>query len=336
MRGLTRTGLLLFLLVLLNGGCSPGPAGPQASGASQAVRGDALPGRLLFVRQGVVWQWRGREAAPLLGAGTAFQPAWDPAGERIAYVVRENSFSNVVLADGAGQPLKQLTSNGSEAPPNSFTRVSESRWAFYPAWSPDGLRVAVAMQPRPPAGDPPVDAPLELMLLPVGTGAPLSAYGDSEASVGRSVFLADGTAVIFTRAGTGPTGHQKLYLLDLVSGHAGALAGAPEGSYDPALTPDGRWLVFAASQEGRSDLFALPVTGGVPVRLTDQGTARAPALSPDGRLLAFLAISPGEPGFDLWLATVSEETGGALTVGPPRRLTTGLGIDADSGLTWAP
>ncbi|MFQ3663459.1 MAG: hypothetical protein SNJ69_13825 [Chloroflexaceae bacterium] len=336
MRGLTRTGLLLFLMVLFTGGCSQGPAGPLAPGASPALRGEVLPGRLLFVRQGVVWLWRGREAAPLLGDGAAFQPAWDPAGERIAYVVRENSFSDVMLADGAGQSLGRLTSNGSEAPPNSFMRVSESRWAFYPAWSPDGLRVAVAMQTRPPVGDPLADAPLELMLLPVGAGAPLSAYGDSEASVGRSVFLADGTALIFTRAGTGPTGRQKLYLLDLVSGRAGALAGAPEGSYDPALTPDGRWLVFAASQEGRTDLFALPASGGVPVRLTEQGTARAPALSPDGRLLAFLAITPGESGFDLWLATISEEAGGVLTVGQPRRLTTGLGIDADSGLTWAP
>jgi|YNPBryantNP2012_1023418.scaffolds.fasta_scaffold01985_7 TolB protein len=328
--------LLILALALFSGGCSRRADGPEAAGASPAVRGEALSGRLLFVRQGVIWQWQGREAAPLLGGGAAFQPAWDAAGERIAYIVRDNSFSDVWLADGAGQPLTRLTDNGSQAPPNSLARVAESRWAFYPAWSPDGMRVAVAMQTRPPAGDPLADAPLALMLLPVGPGAPLPAYGDGEVSVGRSVFLADGTGLIVTLASSGPGGHQELYRLDLISGRAEALTGAPEGSYDPALSPDGGWLVFAAPRNGRTDIFALPLTGGAPVRLTDQGAARAPAISPDGRLLAFLAIAPGEPGFDLWIAELSKEPDGALAAGRARRLTTGLGIDADSGLAWAP
>ncbi|MCX7791664.1 MAG: hypothetical protein N2378_13570 [Chloroflexaceae bacterium] len=328
--------LLLLLLAVFSGGCSARQEGSEIAGANPAVRGDALPGRLLFVRQGVIWQWRGRAAAPLLGTGAAFQPAWDPAGERIAYVVRDNSFSDVWLADSAGQPLGRLTDNGSQAPPNSLARVAESRWAFYPAWSPDGMRMAVAMQTRPPAGDPLADAVLELLLLPVGPGAPLPAYGDGEASVGRSVFLTDGTGLIFTRAGVGPTGRQELYRLDLVSGRAEALTGAPVGSYDPALTPDGRWLVFAAPDNGRTSIFAVPVAGGVPVRLSDQGAARAPVISPDGRLLAFLAIAPGEAGFDLWIAELNAEPGGVLAAGRTRRLTTGLGIDADSGLAWAP
>lgn len=328
--------LLILLLMAPAAGCAQRPAGLERSGANPSVRGDALPGRLLFVRQGVIWQWRGREAAPLLGTGAAFQPAWDREGKRIAYIARDNSFSDVWLADGTGQALTRLTDNGSQAPPNSLARAAESRWAFYPAWSPDGMRVAVAMQSRPPAGEPLADATLELLLLPVGPGAPLPAYGDSEASVGRSVFIADGTELIFTRAGIGPTGRQELYRVDLVSGRAEALAGAPQGSYDPACTPDGRWLVFAAQQNGGADIFALSLDGGVPVKLTEQGAARAPAVSPDGRLLAFLALAPGEPGFDLWIAELSEEPGGPLAAGRARRLTTGLGIDADSGLTWAP
>ncbi|MGQ9927894.1 MAG: TolB family protein [Chloroflexaceae bacterium] len=328
--------LLIPPLVLFSGGCSRGVDGPETAGTNPAVRGDALPGRLLFVRQGVIWQWRGREAAPLLGGGAAFQPAWDPAGERIAYIVRDNSFSDVWLADGAGRSLTRLTDNGSQAPPNSLTRVTESRWAFYPAWSPDGMRVAVAMQARPPAGDPPADAPLELMLLPVGPGAPLPAYGDNEVSVGRSVFLSDGSELIVTLARSGPGGRQGLYRLDLLSGQTRALTGAPEGSYDPALLPDGSWLVFAAPRHGRTDIFALPLTGDTPVRLTDQGAVRAPVIAPDGRLLAFLAIAPGEPGFDLWIAELSSEPGGALAASRSRRLTSGMGIDADSGLAWAP
>ncbi|NTU84621.1 MAG: hypothetical protein HGA45_35525, partial [Chloroflexales bacterium] len=101
--------------------------------------------------------------------------------------------------------------------------------------------------------------------------------------------------------------------------------------------PDGVWLAFAARDAGRTDIFALPSGGvGVPQRLTATGAARAPAFSPDGRLLAFLATSPGETGFDLWVADLRIAETGVLTAGEPRRVTTGLAIDGDSGLSWAP
>lgn len=329
---------LLLLLTLLIAGCGrgePAPPTPLTDGAAP-VRGEALPGRLLFVREGVIWQWRDREARPLFGDGTACQPAWAPDGTRIAYVARANSFSEVLLADASGRPLAQLTDNGSSAPPNSIDRVYTSRWAFYPAWSPDGLRVAVAAQARPPTGDPPVDESLELVLLPVTTGAPLPVYADPAAQVGRSVFLPDGTGLIFTRAGSGPAGQQALYRLDLSTGASEALSGAPAGSYDPARSPDGRWLAFATRQGGRTDIAVLPLAGGTPVRLTSQGTARAPVFAPDGRLLAFLAVAPGEPGFDLWVTELQLGADGTLSAGAPRRLTSGLALDADSGLSWAP
>ena len=74
----------------------------------------------------------------------------------------------------------------------------------------------------------------------------------------------------------------------------------------------------------------------MPLRLTSQGAARAPAFAPDGSRLAFLAVAPGETGFDLWVSDLSLSETGALIAGPPRRLTTGLSRDGDSGLAWAP
>lgn len=335
-----RAATLMLLALLLaacgRGGAAPGPtAGPGAEGA--AVRGEELPGRLLFVRDGVIWQWRGREARPLLGAGEAAQPAWSPAGDRIAYIARSNSFSDLLLADAQGAPLAQLTQNGTAEPPNSLARVYASRWVFYPAWAPDGVRIAVAAQPYPPEGDPPADYNLGLMLLAAGPGAAQPLFAESGAHAGRGAFSPDGAIIVFTRAGVGPEGRQRLYRLDVARGVAEALPGAPEPSYDPAFSPDGAWLAFAARDGGRTDLFALPSGGvGVPQRLTSLGAARAPAFSPDGRLLAFLAAAPGEAGFDLWVADLSVAPTGALVAESPRRLTRGLGLDPDSGLSWAP
>lgn len=300
------------------------------------MRGDELPGRLLFVRDGVIWQWRGREARPLLGAGEAVQPAWSPDGRRIAYIARSNSFSDLLLADEDGGPLAQLTRNGTDAPPNSIERVYASRWVFYPAWTPQGASLIVAAQAQPPAGDPPADYALALAILPAAAGEPIQLYGDGSAMAGRSAVSPDGAMLVFARQALGPGGQQALHRLALPGGAAEPVPGAPTPSYDPTFSPDGRWLAFAARDQGRTDIFAAPAAGGPLLRLTAQGAARAPAFSPDGRLLAFLAIAPGATGFDLWAAEVLEGEGGALSLGQPRRISEGLGIDADSGLSWAP
>lgn len=322
-----------MLLVACGGGAATPAAGRLAE---SAVQGERLPGRLLFVQRGVIWLWTGSEARALLGSGEAVQPAWSPEGRRIAYVARSNSFSDLLLADAGGAPLAQLTTNGTDAPPNSIERVYASRWVFYPAWTPQGASLVVAAQASPPGGDPPVDEPLALAVLPAGPGEPLPLFRDGAAVMGRSAVSPDGASVVVTRMGSGPDGRQQLYRLDLAGGEPTPLPGAPTPSYDPAFSPDGRWLAFAARDGAGTDLFVLSTTGSTPLRLTAQGTARAPAFSPDGTQIAFLAVAPGEAGFDLWVADLTLGEGEAISAGPPRRITSGLGLDADSGLSWAP
>lgn len=342
---LRRAGVLCWLLLALAGcgGASGATSAPAAAGATPgagpggaAFRAEDLAGRLLFVRGGVIWQWRGGGAAQLLGDGAAFQPAFSPDGSRIAYVARGNDYSDVLVADAAGAPVAQLTTNGSRQPINSLERIYESTWAFYPAWAPSGDRLAVAAQPAPPAGDPAAEYNLGLYELPVGDGAQTQIYAAEGAHCGRSVYLPSGDALLFVRAGSGASGEQQIYRLERAGGAAEPVPGAPKPSYDPAVSRDGRWLAFAARDGARTDIFAMALAGGgTPLRLSDMGAARAPAFSPDGRQIAFLAIAPGEGGFDLWVADLTVDAGGGLRASAPRRLTTGLSLDADSGLSWA-
>jgi TolB protein len=103
----------------------------------------------------------------------------------------------------------------------------------------------------------------------------------------------------------------------------------PEQSYDPAISPDGKIVAFAARHATTTDIFLMPLAGGTPTQITRIGAARAPAFSPDGKQIAFIAAAAGERGFDIW---VVELTSGGAT--QPRRISFDLGVDADSGLSW--
>ncbi len=68
----------------------------------------------------------------------------------------------------------------------------------------------------------------------------------------------------------------------------------------PRVSPDGRWVVFAASrpslEENRnlSHLHRVPLAGGEPAQLTRQGTSNGDhAFSPDGRWIAFTSNRSG-------------------------------------------
>ncbi|MCU0491051.1 MAG: hypothetical protein MUD01_05670 [Chloroflexaceae bacterium] len=322
------------------------PAAPPAAEeappapAGTVVRGDDLPGRLLFVQRGTVWLWEGREGRPLLGDGQAWQPAWAPDGLRFAYVRRDNSFSDLWLADANGRNINRITNNGTRQPPNSRARVLESRWSFYPAFSPDGTRLVMASQFSPPVGDPAVEYNLALYTIGANGSQRRQVFADDNAQLGRTVYAPQGGSMVFTRVATARDGQSQLYRLNLRDGTSVAYPGAPEGSYDPAFNTEGTWLAFTARTGEGTDIYALPGNPGststpTAIRLTSLGKARAPAFSPDGTRLAFLAIPEGKTGFELFVVDLTVAANGALTASEPRQVTVDLKLDADSGVSWA-
>jgi TolB protein len=305
------------------------------AGPAQSLGGASLPGRLLFVQKGAIWLWQGDKGQPLIGGGNAFQPTFSRDGARIVYVERGASYSDLMVSDAAGAHLAQLTTNGSRNPPGSAERVYESTWAYYPAFTPDGAAVVYAGQAAPPVGDPAAELNMSLFRTPaVEGGASEQIVADDGGQLGRSAVAPDGS-VVYTRASTDAGGSLQVYRFTPGVG-AAPVEGAAAPSYDPALSPDGRWLAFAAQRDGQTDIWLLPVAGGAATRVTNAGTARAPCFSPDGAQLAFIAIAPGSHSFDLWSVDLAPDASGNPQPGQPRQITLGLNLDADSGVTWAP
>jgi hypothetical protein len=140
----------------------------------------------------------------------------------------------------------------------------------------------------------------------------------------------DGRSVVF--AAQGYDGNQDLYRATWPTGRA-VLERITRDAYDdvePALSPDGRWLVWSSDRGdlgGRYSLFRLPLAGGKPEAVSHPaaGDDRQPAYSPDGRWLAYRSTRGGTS--DLWLrpAEPSREA---------RRLTRLQGVATDPD--WLP
>ncbi len=307
------------------------PGAPQPTPVTAGVR---LSGRLLFVRDGTIWMWQDQTGRPLIGGNQAFQPVWAPDGSTIAYIQRDQSSSDLmIMTPDGGEPLR-LTDNGSRHPPGSFERIFDSVWAFYPSFAPNGQTIAYASQYAPPSGSPAAEYHLALFTIPAQPGgARRLIYADDAGHVGRVTHTPDGAAIVFTLEPAYAGGSSRIMRYDRTTGTVAPQPDVPPGSYDPAFSPDGRWLAFASRDGERTDIFAVPAAGGTVVRLTSLGTARAPAFSPDGGQIAFLAVTPGETGFDLWVADI-RIIGDSILATSPRQVSIGLRADADSGLSW--
>jgi len=87
----------------------------------------------------------------------------------------------------------------------------------------------------------------------------------------------------------------------------------PGLDYDPALSPDGRWVVFTSERRGNPDLYALDLEGGSEPRLLVDSPAMEDqaAFSPDGRSIAFVGTASGNA--DIYVLPFMPETTQPLT-----------------------
>jgi len=107
---------------------------------------------------------------------------------------------------------------------------------------------------------------------------------------------------------------------------------------DFTISPDGRWVAFAAVDVSLADntkqshLWLVPFAGGQPRRLTEsgQGTEDHLRFSPDGKQVLFTAVRNGAS--QLYVQRFHPETGTLLSA--PRQLTT-ISTGADGGI-WSP
>jgi TolB protein len=289
---------------------------------SLSAPASALPGRILFVKDGDLWVLDSSGPHQLATGGTFSQPTWAPDGGSLAFVYRGTNFADIFVTDDQGQSQTRLTNSQS-------TILDNNDWNLRPTFSPDGKLIAFVSDRTS------TFPTLWVMNAADGSGRhALATSGLQEEGVDTMSWSPDGSELAVTLFNEpGPT---QIALVPLAT--AGRLpsrvvTNLAGGALDPAWAPDGNWLAFAGHDGYALEIYALQPDGSAQTQLSNDGVlARSPVWSADGGHLAYLSNKTGY--FEMYELDLSSDASGGLVASAPRQITQDLHIDAASGLSW--
>jgi TolB protein len=216
------------------------------------------------------------------------------ATSRIAFVSGEGRRSEIYVMDYDGANVRPFTREGSTA--------------LFPAWSPDGRKIAYVSfltgVPNIHIRSYPEGAPLPFPRFPQGTTI-------------SPAFSPDGRWLAF--CSSKDSNSTQLYvassdgsIIRQLTNERGIIHSSPR--WNPRT---GREIAFISNRSGTPQIYIIDADGANLRRVLDHGGfADSPAWSPDGRFLAFAWRPPGATRFDIFLMDIATRQIVQLTDGP--------------------
>lgn len=235
-----------------------------------------------------------QERALTTGNSVNTQPAWSVDGKTLAFSSVRDGLSSIYLIDADGKNLRRLNQS--------------TLWQTAPSWSPDGNAVAYLARDNSKAG-----AALHIVSLMAGTLTVIDGNG-LDKGPDAPVWSADSQHLVFLGANEQGKGDVWLVQRDGSGLKNISLQVSNRHKAHPAISPDGRYVVYVADMRGHLALFCTDLHSGESVNLTAGMPAayETPRWSADGRRLLF-ASSRDDPGLTRMDIFVMNADGSAVT-----------------------
>ncbi len=173
------------------------------------------------------------------------------------------------LAEGAAAKDILAPTALAKSPGFSGGNVGEGGMSLSPIWSPDGSEVIfIATTERWNAAF--ANVGFQLFRMPAGGGEP-KPVSDIKGDYGDPVFTADGKSLLFQYAKQSSEVYDLSRVTRIAWPAGGAMAPVTPG-FDKMVTnfapsPDGKTAWLLVAEEARTNLYKVPVAGGVPERI---------------------------------------------------------------------
>lgn len=245
---------------------------------------------------------QGRDPRPMAdGAGVAWYPVFSPNGESVLFESSRASFRDLYRVERATGVVRRLTDNregnfdGVWSPDGGRIAFASSRHgqldlfvmnadgteqrrltrhpgdSIKPRWTPDGQQL-LFLSGR--------DGRDDLYVVSASGGevrsisADVTGKAQGGAFVERYDLTPDGKHLVF--AVRTPKVGSKLWSWEVATAAVRRLSGPEHDDTDPAVSPDGRYVVFTSKQDGRSGISLMRIDGGQRTRLADDASAWRP------------------------------------------------------------
>jgi TolB protein len=261
--------------------CAAGAPAQTTSSPVPPARPKSLHGRIAYsTRSGDIWVMNangsGRRRITRSGGGVDFDPDLSPDGRWIVFRTSRGRYAH----DTQGIGLEGIFVVNVRT--RRERQIQPRTGGLFPAWSPDGRKIAFSGLPRQGGGLDTIQVmnPDGSGLVDLGAPGECATWSPDSSKIAYCSHSGDGNWAVWVMNADGSNRHQLTH--PKLIPPAGA-----NGDYPGAWSPDGRHIVYSSVVRGDRELFLVDADGSNKHRLTHLrgGGDGAVAWLPDGRIV---------------------------------------------------